>query len=262
MPDYLLRLWDLALTRDRQMSDERTREPQYQDGLELYRRQGAEALGPMMSQVWHDDPRRLTFVLARYKFVAKMLSGKSRVLEVGCADAFGTRVVQQEVGSVVAVDFDPVFVKDVRARMRERWTFECRVHDMLDGPIHPRFDAAYSLDVLEHIQATDERRFMANIAASLLDDGVLIIGSPSIQSQIYASPPSKAGHVNCKDAPGLKALMAEYFANVFVFSMNDEVVHTGFYPMAHYLFAVGAGTRRVLASDANDGGSKGRRGTR
>jgi hypothetical protein len=29
-----------------------------------------------------------------------------------------------------------------------------------------------------------------------------------------------------------------------MFSMNDEVVHTGFQPMAHYLFAIGAGTRR------------------
>jgi hypothetical protein len=27
--------------------------------------------------------------------------------------------------------------------------------------------------------------------------------------------------------------------------MNDEVVHTGFSPMAHYLFAVGAGKRSV-----------------
>lgn len=226
------------------MSDEHTKEPQYQRGLELYRNLGPEALGPMMNQVWHDDPRRLTFVLARYKFVAKMLSGKQRVLEVGCADAFGTRVVQQEVGSVVAIDFDPVFVKDVKARMRERWTFECRVHDMLDGPVRPPFDAAYSLDVLEHIEAKDERRFMANITDSLVDDGVLIVGTPSIQSQVYASPPSKAGHVNCKDASELKTLMLEYFANVFVFSMNDEVVHTGFYPLAHYLFAVGAGKRR------------------
>jgi len=25
--------------------------------------------------------------------------------------------------------------------------------------------------------------------------------------------------------------------------MNDEVVHTGFYPMAHYLFAICAGVR-------------------
>jgi 2-polyprenyl-3-methyl-5-hydroxy-6-metoxy-1,4-benzoquinol methylase len=227
------------------MSDEQTREPQYQRGLEMYREQGSEELGPMMTQVWQDDPRRLTFVLARYKFAAKMLSGKQRVLEVGCADAFGTRVVQQEVGGVVAVDFDPVFVKDVQARMRERWKFECRVHDMLEAPVGPPFDAAYALDVLEHIEARDERRFMANIAGSLVDDGVLIVGTPSIQSQTYASPTSKAGHVNCKDAPALKSLMLEYFANVFMFSMNDEVVHTGFYPMAHYLFAVGAGRRRA-----------------
>jgi SAM-dependent methyltransferase len=223
------------------MSDDKTKEPQYQRGLEIYRA-GAEVLGPMMTQVWVDDPRRLTFVLARYKFVAKMLSGKQRVLEIGCADAFGTRLVQQEVGSVTGVDFDPVFVKDVQARMRQdRWQFECRVHDMLDAPLRPPFDAAYSLDVLEHIEANDEPRFMANIIDSLVADGVLIIGTPSIQSQAYASPNSKAGHVNCKDAPELKALMLEYFANVFLFSMNDEVVHTGFYPMAHYLFAVGAG---------------------
>jgi SAM-dependent methyltransferase len=227
------------------MNDEHTKEPQYQRGLELYRNGGAEVLGPMMNQVWHDDPRRLTFVLARYKFVAKMLSGKKRVLEVGCADAFGTRVVQQEVASVVAVDFDPVFVNDVQARMRERWNFECRVHDMLEGPLSPPFDAAYSLDVLEHIEARDERRFIANITDSLVDDGVLIIGSPSIQSQTYASPPSKAGHVNCKDGAELKTLMLGYCANVFLFAMNDEVVHTGFYPMAHYLFALGVGKRRA-----------------
>lgn len=27
--------------------------------------------------------------------------------------------------------------------------------------------------------------------------------------------------------------------------MNDEVVHTGFYPMAHYLIALGAGRKDV-----------------
>src|SRR5262249_47894355 len=33
-------------------------------------------------------------------------------------------------------------------------------------------------------------------------------------------------------------LLEKYFAHVFIFSMNDEVVHTGFSPMAHYLFAL------------------------
>jgi hypothetical protein len=70
-----------------------------------------------------------------------------------------------------------------------------------------------------------------------------VIGLPSLESQPYASPQSKAGHVNCKSGPELKRLMEEYFHNVFLFSMNDEVVHTGFHKMANYVFAIGAGKR-------------------
>ena len=225
------------------MSDDDTKEEQYGRCMELYRNPGPASLGPMTNQTWYDDPRRLTFVLARYKFAAKMLSGKKRVLEVGCADAFGTRIVLQEVESICATDFDPVFVSDVHDRMDTRWKFDCVVHDILDGPMQEQFDAAYALDVIEHIPVESEHQFMRNIAASLSDAGVLIIGCPSLQSQTYASPLSKEGHVNCKDGLKLKALMQEYFDNVFLFSMNDEVVHTGYHPMAHYLFTVCAGKR-------------------
>jgi hypothetical protein len=221
-----------------------TREPQYQSCLEIKEREGLTPLGLMTNQVWHDDPRRLVFVLARYKFVAKMLSGKHAVLEVGCADAFGTRIVLQEVERVTAVDFDPVFVQDVSERMDQDWNFDCRYHDMLTGPVPGGpYDAAYSMDVIEHIPDAEEHRFVGNVAASLTADGVLILGSPSIHSQAHASPPSKAGHINCKDAAGLRALCEAHFRNVFIFSMNDEVVHTGFTPMAHYLIALCAGRR-------------------
>lgn len=222
----------------------RTMEPQYERCLEISEQSGRTQLGLMTNQVWHDDPRRLAFVLARYKFVSKMLSGMGRVLEVGCADAFATRIVSQEVGSVTAVDFDPVFIEDVNARMDPRWPIDARVHDLLKGPVDGLFDAAYAVDVLEHIPVQKEALFLGNIASSLTDSGVLIVGIPSLESQAYASPPSKAGHVNCKDAPGLRATMLCHFRNVFIFSMNDEVVHTGFYPMAHYLFALSCGPIR------------------
>jgi 2-polyprenyl-3-methyl-5-hydroxy-6-metoxy-1,4-benzoquinol methylase len=198
----------------------------------------------MTNQVWHDDPRRLVFVLSRYKFVSKMLAGKKKVLEVGCADAFGTRLVQQEVEHVTALDFDPVFIQDVKDRMEPGWEVKCLCHDMLTGPAPAGpYDAAYSLDVIEHILPRDEQAFVGNIAASLISDGVLILGSPSIHSQAYASKPSKEGHVNCKDAAALRRLCELSFRNVFLFSMNDEMVHTGFTPMAHYLFALCAGRR-------------------
>ena len=37
----------------------------------------------------------------------------------------------------------------------------------------------------------------------------------------------------------MRALLDKFFHNVFVFSMNDEVVHTGYAPMAHYVFGLG-----------------------
>ena len=221
----------------------KTREPQYQPLLDIKDRVGQARLGLMTNQVWHDDPRRLLFVLSRYKFVAKMLSGKERVLEVGCGDAFGTRIVAQEVGHVCAVDFDPIFIKDIKERMIAKFAFECREHDILSGPVDGVFDAAYSIDVIEHILKKDEDIYMRHVVDSLGPQGVFIVGTPTIQSQTYASPGSKEGHVNCKDHQELKELMGRYFENVFIFSMNDELIHTGFYPMAHYLFAIGAGKK-------------------
>lgn len=220
-----------------------TREPQYNNCLEIDQTVGRARLGLMTNQAWHDDPRRLTFTLARYKFVAKMLSGCERVLEVGCADAFGTRIVQQEVKSVTVTDFDPLFIADVRARLTSRWPLETRVHDVLAGPFPGEFDAVYAIDVLEHIRQDQENVFIRNMIAPLGSIGICIIGTPSIHSQAYASPPSKAGHVNCKTALELKTTMQRFFNNVFLFSMNDEVVHTGFAPMAQYLWALCCGRK-------------------
>jgi 2-polyprenyl-3-methyl-5-hydroxy-6-metoxy-1,4-benzoquinol methylase len=215
-----------------------TREPQYNRCLEIKDKQGLTSLGLMTNQVWEDDPRRLTFLLARYKFVSKMLSGKKFVGELGCGDAFGTRIVMQTTEKVVTYDFDPVFVEDIRQRQSQRWPVEAHFHDILEAPLPNKHDGIYSLDVIEHIQRAEEDAYLHNLRESLTDDGVLIIGSPSLESQAYASPPSKEGHVNCKSGEELKALLKNYFENVFLFSMNDEVVHTGFTPMAHYLFAV------------------------
>ena len=215
-----------------------TKERQYQVLLEQHQQEGLEHFGLMSSQVWRDDPRRIGFLLSRYKFVAKMFSGMNHALEIGCADAFGTRVVLQEVKGLTAIDFDPLFVERVKQNISSRWQFECLAHDMLAAPLPRGFDGAYAIDVIEHIPVEHEDRFVGNIAASLNATGVCLLGSPSLHSQAYASSQSREGHVNCKDAAGLKTLMSKFFHNVFIFSMNDEVVHTGFYPMAQYLWAL------------------------
>jgi 2-polyprenyl-3-methyl-5-hydroxy-6-metoxy-1,4-benzoquinol methylase len=225
-------------------SDSKTREPQYQACLDDLQARGFERLGLMSSESWRSDPRHLLFHFARYKFVAKMLVGRKRVLEIGCGDALGTRIVRQEVAALTATDFDPLFIKDAAARMAPPWTFDVLVHDFRDGPVAGSFDAVYALDVLEHVVESEERRFLSTAFAALEQNGVAIIGMPSLESQAYASKQSREGHVNCKTAEDLRALMGEFFHNVFLFSMNDEVVHTGYAKMAHYLLALCC-TKRV-----------------
>jgi 2-polyprenyl-3-methyl-5-hydroxy-6-metoxy-1,4-benzoquinol methylase len=222
----------------------KTKEPQYETCLEVARQFGFHQLGLMSNQIWQDDPRRLTFVLSRYKFVAKMFSGFSDVLEVGCADGFASRLVRQEVRRLTAVDFDPTFIQDARRRMSTRWPVTFKVHDMTVAPLANDYDGIYAIDVLEHIAPEREPAFLTNLCRSLGRAGVLILGIPSLESQAYASPISRAGHVNCKSGPQFRETMQRYFANVFLFSMNDEVVHTGHYQMAHYLFALCCGPRR------------------
>ena len=220
-----------------------TKEKQYGMVFDVAEKHGVSKLGLMINESWNQDPKRTLFTLARYKFVAKMFAGLENVLEVGCADAFGTRLIQQSVEKVTAIDFDPVFIDDAKSRYDPQWPIEFYVHDMLDGPVPGKYDAIYSLDVLEHIEPINEHKFVSNMIASLVESGSIIVGMPSLESQAFASPQSKAGHVNCKSGDALKALFKQYFHNVFLFSMNDEVVHTGFAPMAHYIIVLCCGKK-------------------
>ncbi len=218
-------------------------EQQYQESIARIKAQGNEKLGFMTSWAWQDDPKRLTFTFARYKFVAKMFSNFEHVLEVGCSDAFATRIVRQEAKNVTAIDFDPSFIEEAQSLISNRWPITVKLHNMLSGPVPGEFDGVYSLDVLEHINPADEDLFIKNMVGSLSAHGTAIIGMPSLNSQSYASIQSKLGHVNCKQQGDFKKLMQKYFHNVFMFSMNDEVVHTGYHAMAHYHIALCCGKK-------------------
>jgi cyclopropane fatty-acyl-phospholipid synthase-like methyltransferase len=216
----------------------RTKDPVNQPNIHFNEERGHISLGILKSREWIEDPRRMLFSMSRYKFVSKILSGRKRVLEVGCGDGFNAPLVMQEIEQLTISDFCAEFVNDARARMTPEWPYEAVVHNFLDGSLDATFDAAYSLDVLEHIDAKDEDTFIGNICKCLTNEAAFIVGMPSLESQDYASEGSKLGHINCKTSPDLKALMEKYFNSVFMFSMNDETIHTGYHKMAHYIFAL------------------------
>lgn len=224
--------------------NDHSKEPQYQEQFDAMQTMGPVQMGPTASFTWRSDPRRLTFLLSRYKFCSKMLAGKNNVLEVGCGDGFGMRTVLQTTGSVHGIDFDPLYIQWAENHAKaEKLNCTFSVLDILEQAPPGRYDAAYSLDLIEHLQPDREYLYWKNVCSVLEPQAVFIVGTPNITAFAYASKASKEGHINLKSAETLRSAMETYFHNVFMFSMNDEVVHTGFYPMAHYLFAMGVGVK-------------------
>ena len=107
-------------------------------------------------------------------------------------------------------------------------------HDILEGSVSGQFDSAVSLDVIEHIADVDHARFFTHLNRSLTNNAMVIIGYPSLESQDFASPQSKAGHISCMTQADGSKMLQQHYQHVLSFSMNDEVVHTGFHKMAHY----------------------------
>jgi 2-polyprenyl-3-methyl-5-hydroxy-6-metoxy-1,4-benzoquinol methylase len=197
--------------------------------------------GGMWRQAYADDPKRLAFTLSRYKHTAKLLEGLGHVLEVGCADGFGTRIVRQHVGALTAIDTDERSIEEAKLASSDQWPVSFQhgaltVEQIKDCPIS--FDAVYALDVLEHIRPDDE--FLRAMAAAA---PVAVIGTPSAESQKYASAMSKLGHVNCYSGADLRTRLLEFWERVFLFTMHDEILGTSYTPMAQYLLALCVGSR-------------------
>ena len=223
------------------MSD-RHFESQYSVLDEYLDKFGRTQLGDMSSFTWNNDPKRLLFVLSRYKAVASMLDGEDHVLEVGCGDAFASRIVRQYVNKLTVSDADQTLINSANYQTNDRYSYNCIVHDFNKGSLienhQHKYTAAFLLDVLEHIQRIDQDIFLRNISNSLSDNAKVIIGMPSKESQQFASKESLAGHVNCQNKNELKNSLQNIFRSVTVFSMNDEVLHTGFDKMSNYLLAL------------------------
>jgi 2-polyprenyl-3-methyl-5-hydroxy-6-metoxy-1,4-benzoquinol methylase len=199
------------------------------------------ALGSYFSFQALNDPGHLLFTLSRYKFASKMLPWDSPVdvLELGCAEGFGTLFLAVGGHKVTAVDFDQAAIDHARKTIkRPNILFQ---HTDFMGRKLGSFQAVISLDVIEHIPHSEEKVFVQTVSDNMDENGFCIIGTPNETAKEYASKASKIGHVNLFTGERLRSLMAGYFKNVFMFGMNDEVLHTGFPPMCHYLIALCSG---------------------
>lgn len=206
--------------------------------LDAYMKNGGHRLGPWTTNLLISDPRHLAFSLSRYKFVSKLFEAKNHILEIGCGDSFGSLVVAANKTAYIGLDIEPEIIQDNLKRLpMGNLNFFC--HDILEGPISTNADAVFSLDVIEHIPPSMSGEFIKNMKMSTKNAGLILIGTPNVHAAMYASPGAKKSHINLHSHESLKELLLKEYKEVLTFSMNDEVVHTGYTKMAHYIFALG-----------------------
>ena len=186
----------------------------------------------------------LLFTLSRHKFAARLIgeSPKVNILDLGCSEGLGTLLLAGDFHVATGVDFDEEAIQWAQSNLEEGSNISFKHDDFLDK-VYGEFDVVVALDVIEHIPMEREEEFFQTVTSNLNDDGYCIIGTPNITASQYSSEPSRIGHINLFSAEKLRDTVRMYFKNVFLFGMNDEVVHTGFYPMSHYLIALGCGKR-------------------
>ena len=213
----------------------------------------AEMLGNY-SVTWSDhwsynfrnDPKRLAFVLSRYKFAAKMGAQGRTVLELGCGEGIGATLLTESAVSYTGIDLDDAAIITARQNLTsEKYQF---IYDDFMGKTLGSFETVVSLDVVEHIYPEHEAIYFETILQNLSENGMAIVGTPNVTAAPYASVASNLGHVNLFSQVRLKTTLERYFHNVFPFGMNDETLHTGYAPMCHYVICVACNRKKQWMS--------------
>ncbi|MDC1076128.1 class I SAM-dependent methyltransferase [Litorivicinus sp.] len=203
-------------------------------------------LGPYFGHQVRNSPRHLLFTYARYKFAQKMIPQDNplEILELGCSEGLGSLMLAEPGHKVTGIDADDEAVGHAKKTIEnDRITFKSC--NFLGGEFGS-FDAVVSMDVIEHIDLADEQAYMDTVTKNLKPRGIAVIGTPNDTATQYASKASQIGHVNMFEASRFRELLDKNFHNTFLFSMNDEIVHTGFYPMAHYLIGLCCAPRAAV----------------
>jgi len=183
------------------------------------------------------DPLMCAIKLARYKFVAKILAKDDIVLDLGCGNGYGSYFFAKFAKEVIGIDLYADIPSVAKQMIGDNLSFI--QGDILSPPsliMDKQFSAVTMVDVIEHFYKEDGEAIIQRYINLLSDNGVMIIGTPSKYTQAFRSTWSKDTHFHEYEPDELDEICQKYFSRTIMFSMNDEIVHTGFNKLAWFIF--------------------------
>jgi SAM-dependent methyltransferase len=115
----------------------------------------------------------------RYAFARRFAAGK-RVLDVACGEGYGTSMLGAAAASVIGVDIDGATVAHALARYGNGGRTQFVEGSCASLPLpDASFDVIVSFETVEHLDASDQPRMIAEFDRVLAPDGILVISSPN-----------------------------------------------------------------------------------
>lgn len=186
-------------------------------------------LGQGASHCFLSAPDGLLSALSYYKFAAKMIGKKQRVLDLRCYEGLGTYVVAKECGFAKGMDRDERAVEIARSNFPEpnlQFAIEGFGPERWDAVI--RFEDCFGEKWNPPLRIDDS--LWSALASQVTPQGLVIVGG--------RFPPSSD-----VSSPFEKAKMGEFFTYIFPFSAVRETVYPGYLPSASYHIAIGCKKR-------------------
>jgi 2-polyprenyl-3-methyl-5-hydroxy-6-metoxy-1,4-benzoquinol methylase len=193
--------------------------------------------GKMGDQNWMlKNPLMTTIKLSRFKFASKLISKKDSLLDIGCGQGLSSIFFSDYCKYVYGVDLLSDFLHHDRKNIK---FIKKNIFQLKKNNFKHKINLITLIDFIEHFNKSQGSLILSK-CSKLLEKkgGTLIVGTPSVYSSEYRSKRSRIQHIHEYDGMELKDLCSKYFNRTFLFSMNDEVVHTGFYKLAWFNFVV------------------------
>jgi SAM-dependent methyltransferase len=115
----------------------------------------------------------------RYAFARRFVAGR-RVLDVACGEGYGSALLAEAAAHVTGVDIDSQTLAHARSAYADRANVDFALGSAASLPIaDASADAVVSFETIEHLDAADQPKMLAEFARVLAPDGVLVLSSPN-----------------------------------------------------------------------------------
>ena len=126
--------------------------------------------------------------LGRYFFAADLLKDFNNVLDIACADGYGTMVLSNDVVNVVGVDRNEEYLKIARSKYHNSNT-DYKCIDVDSESITGLYDGIVCFETLEHLKYP--KKLLNNLYNILNDNGTMILSVPNSEYEIIENGKNK-----------------------------------------------------------------------